>query len=208
MRGVRTQEKVLKESHMRLEELCKSFEAKGHNVSPSLLEPMSESGVKTRSESWFPSTLPKSVIDLYTWKGGQANDAWEEEFPFWFRDMSFISLDQAESEYKSMNGSYGIGNTLEEDGIVLRDSFPFAAFNGGWFVIPGSTHQWSSKYKEPVICVLQGITLFYYSLEHMLKTCIECVQHPEWSTEDPDLDEDIELQIWRKHNPGIFDDEF
>ena len=194
--------------HKLLDDLCKSFEEKEHHVSSSLLNSVSEEEIKGRCKSWFPSAIPVSVIELYTWKGGQAKDAWEEEFPFWFRDMSFISLDQAEKEYKSMMESYGVYNTLEEDGVVLNGCFPFAAFNGGWFVIPSSNHKWESKYKEPVICVLQGITLYYYSVEQMLKTCIECVRHPTWSTDESDLDEDVELLIWRKHNPGIFEDEF
>jgi hypothetical protein len=198
----------MRELHQLLEELCNSFEKKEHNVFPSLLPPLSEQEIELRCKGWFPSKIPKGINNLYTWKGGQEKDAWEEEFPFWFRDMSFISLEQAESEYKSMNESYGVYNTLEEDGVLLKDCFPFAAFNGGWFVVPASKNKWSHKFSEPVICVLQGIEMYYHSIEKMVKTSIECVQHTTWSTEESDLDEKIEMQIWKKYNPGIFEDEF
>lgn len=196
----------MKELHHLLETLLYSFEAKEHRVTQSLLPPFTEEEIKKKCKGWFPSGIPNAVSELYTWKGGQEKDAWEEEYPFWFRDMSFISLDRAESEYKSMMESYGIYHTLEEDGVLLKDCFPFAAFNGGWFVVPAGTNKWSSINNEPVICVLQGIELYYHSIEKMVKTSIECVQHPAWSTEEPDLNEDIEMQIWKKHNPGIFED--
>jgi len=198
----------MKELHHLLEELLNSFEAKDHRVTPSLLPPLTEEEIKLKCKSWFPIEIPNSINELYKWKGGQENDAWEEEYPFWFRDMSFISLDQAETEYKSMVESYGIYNTLEEDGVLLKDCFPFAVFNGGWYVVPATKNKWSSINNEPVICVLQGIELYYHSMEKMVQTSIDCVQHSTWSTEESDIDEDTEMQIWKKHNPGIFEDEF
>lgn len=198
----------MNELHHLLNELCNSFENKGHAVTPSLLEPLSEEELKNKCKSWFPAEIPASIKELYTWKAGQRNDAWAEEFPFWFRDMSFISLEQAESEYKSMNQFYGVENTIETDGVLLKDCFPFAAFNGGWFVIPASNNKWSTKFDEPVICIFQGISQYYHSINKMVKTSIECVQHPSWSTEEPDIGEDEEMVIWKKHNPGIFEDEF
>jgi len=193
----------MEETHLLLQKLNDSFEKKGHHVSDSLLPSLSEQELREKCR-WFPAELPKSVIRLYTWKGGQAKDAWEEEYPFWFRDMSFISLDQAKFEYASMINSYGIDNTLEEDGVILENAFPFAAFNGGWFVIPNGIHRWSKVHGEPVICVLQGIQLYYFSLDTMLKTCIDAVNHPTWSSEESDLDESIEQEIWQKYNPGVF----
>lgn len=195
----------MNENHQLLEMLLESFEKKSHCVSSSLLPSLTE-GELVEKCSWFPSKLPKSVIELYSWKGGQAKDAWSEEYPFWFRDMSFIGVDQAKSEYESMNQSYGVDNTLEEDGVLLKNAFPFAAFNGGWFVIPSGPHRWSNKYSEPVVYVLQGIVLYYYSLETMLQTCIDSVNHPSWSTQESDIDEEIESNIWQKYNPGVFDE--
>ncbi|EPW6854147.1 hypothetical protein HJ040_22080 [Vibrio parahaemolyticus] len=194
----------MKTVHQLLNELCVCFERKGHLVTSSLLAPLTEKELEAKCSNWFPAEIPTSIKDLYTWKGGQEHDAWEEEFPFWFRDMSFISLEQAETEYRSMNQFYGVDNTLEDDGVLLKDCFPFAAFNGGWFVIPASNHKWSNSFNEPVICVFQGIELYYHSIDKMVKTAIECVQYPTWTTEDPDTPEDVEMKIWKKYNPGIF----
>ncbi len=193
-------------THDLLNKLTSNFESKGHSVKQSLLDPVPISEIAQRCE-WFPADIPASVIALYSWRGGQAKDAWEEEYPFWFRDMSFISLDQAEKEYISMMESYGVENSIEEDGIELKTSFPFAAFNGGWYVVPSSPNQWSGKHQLPVVCVFQGIDMFFHSVESMLKTCCEWVSHPEWSSDVSDLDEDIEMIIWKKYNPNIFEDE-
>lgn len=189
-----------------LNQLAGCFEAKEHHVLPSLLDPLSSEQLNNQC-AWFPATIPDSISAMYAWRAGQAKDAWTEEYPFWFRDMSFISPKQAEYEYKSMIESYGIDNTIEEDGIELRTSFPFAAFNGGWFVVPSSSHKWSSRHPSPVICVFQGIDMYFHSVESMLRTCSEWVAHPNWSSEESDLEEDIEIAIWKKYNPGIFDDE-
>ncbi len=198
---------VKEDMHSLLEELRLAFEEKDHSVTSSLLEPLTEDEIREKCKSWFPEKVPSSIIELYEWKGGQEKNAWEEAFPFWLRDMSFISLDQAETEYKSMMESYGLHSSFEEDGVRLKDCFPFAAFNGGWFVIPASTSKWSSVYSQPVVCVFQGTELYYHSVESMLKTCIECVQHFSWTSENSDIDEDIAMAIWRKYNPGIFEEE-
>ncbi|EEW10057.1 SMI1/KNR4 family protein [Vibrio mimicus] len=196
----------MKDLHRLLNELCACFESKGHLVASSLLAPLTEKELEAKCASWFPGEIPTAIKDLYTWKGGQGHNAWEEEFPFWFRDMSFISLDQAEAEYESMNQSYGVENTLEEDGVLIKDCFPFAAFNGGWFVIPASKSKWSNSFDEPVICIFQGIEQYYHSIDKMVKTVIECIQYPTWSTEESYIPEDIEMKIWKKHNPGIFEE--
>jgi hypothetical protein len=203
------EELLMNEIHNLLDQLSKTYEKKSHHVVQSLIDSVTASDLEKQCEQWFPSKVPESVVMLYSWKGGQAKDAWEEKFPFWFRDMSFISfisLEQAKFEYESMMSSYGVDNLLEEDGIELRFSFPFAAFNGGWFVVPSSTHQWSDKYPEPVICVMQGINLYFHSVEIMLKTCNEWVAHPNYSSDESELNEDIEMSIWKKHNPSIFED--
>ncbi len=55
-----------------------------------------------------------------------------------------------------------------------------------------------------MISVMEGITVFFYSIEHMLDTCIGWVTHPTYDADGGSLPEDIELEVWRKHNPGIF----
>lgn len=185
--------------HKLLDALLAAYESKGMSVSDSLLSPLHEEELKHQC-SWFPGYLPPQIISLYAWRGGQVKDAWETEFPFWFRDMSFCSIERAEQEYISMMQSYG---SLPDDHEMLKYSFPFASFNGGWYVIPTRGQPFSSALKAPVICVLQGIDIYYFSIEAMVSTCIDWVKHDKYGL-DSTLPPDVEMNIWRKHNPGIF----
>ncbi|MEP5763300.1 MAG: hypothetical protein ABJ308_01835 [Halieaceae bacterium] len=184
--------------HAGLDRLLKAYESKGMEVENSLLPPYGENRLR-KSCSWFPGELTLELVSLYGWRGGQEKDAWESEHPFWFRDMSFSSIERAKAEYHSMMESYG---TNPEDHELLKYSFPFASFNGGWYVLPTRGHPFTSSLSSPVISVFQGIDLYFYSIETMVNTCIEWVSHPEYEEGQPPRE--IELEIWEKHNPGIF----
>lgn len=186
--------------HKYLDQLLKTFESKGMKVSDTLLSPVSETELKELC-SWFPGELTEEIIALYAWRGGQREDAWETEYPFWFRDNSFCSLERAEREYKSMMETYG---TIEQDHYMLKHAFPIASFNGGWYVIPTKGHNLNSALKRPVISVHEGIDIYFYSIEKMVETCTEWVQHKNYE-KDGLYPAEIELDIWRKHNPGIFE---
>jgi len=188
--------------HKLLDRLLAAYEAKEMNVSDSLLAPISESELVKRC-GWFPGKLPPEIVSLYSWRGGQKKDAWESEFPFWFRDNSFCSIDRAEREYKSMMESYGV---YPENHELLKYSFPFASFNGGWYVFPTKGQPFSSNLKAPIISVLQGIDIHFFSMEKMASTCIDWVNHEKYGA-DYSLPEDTEMNIWHKHNPGIFENE-
>ena len=188
--------------HLQLDRLLKAFESKGMYVSDSLLPSISEVELKKKC-SWFPGELIEEIVALYEWKGGQEKDAWESEFPFWFRDNSFCSIKRAEIEYKSMMASYG---TYPPDHEMLKFSFPIASFNGAWYVIPTKKHSLNSALKKPIISVFEGIDIYFYSIEKMVETCVEWVEHEKYSIEGLSL-QSIEMEIWRKHNPGIFSQE-
>ena len=186
--------------HKLLDKLLAAYESKGMSVSDSLLPPIPELELVKKC-NWFPGKLPPQIISLYSWRGGQEKDAWESEFPFWFRDNSFCSIERAEDEYKSMMESYG---SYPQDHELLKYSFPFAAFNGGWYVFPTKGQPFSSSLKAPIISVLEGIDIFFFSIESMVLTCLDWVSHEKYDA-DYTLPEDIEMKIWRKHNPGIFE---
>jgi len=188
-----------KNLHVLLDELLEAYESKGMHVSDSLLAPLSQSELIDRC-SWFPGELPPEIISLYSWRGGQLKDAWESEFPFWFRDNSFCSVERAQFEYKSMMDSYGI---YPEDHELLKYSFPFASFNGGWYVFPTQGQPFSATLKAPIVGVLQGIDIYYFSIETMVQTCIDWVSHDKYDA-DSSMPDKIEREIWQKHNPGIF----
>ena len=189
---------------VRLDKLLAAFEAKGCNIASSLQPGLSHAELSARTQ-WFPANLPPELFELYAWRNGQANDPWNEEFPFWFRDRGFASVEIAKFEYESMMATYGVDCDPEVDGIDLATAFPFAAFNGGWYVLPCSGQSLDTVHEKPVISVLQGINIHFYSLQSMLDICIECVAHPRYEVDEADLPEKVEREIWRHHNPGIFD---
>ena len=186
--------------HRLLDELLEAYESKGMRVSETLLPPHSESELRERCQ-WFPGELSPEIISLYTWRGGQASDAWVTEFPFWFRDNSFSNLEYAEQSYKSIMATYGL---FPQDRELLKYSFPFAEFNGGWYILPTRGLAPGTQLKAPVISVLEGVVIYYYSIEAMVQTCIDWVNHELYSAESS-LPDTVEIEIWRKHNPGIFE---
>ncbi len=191
----------------RLDTLLAAYEANGAKTIRDSLQPGLSREQIEQACAWFPARVPEPVIELYQWRNGQASDAWSEDFPFWFRDMSFSSLATAATEYASMMSSYGVDNTLEDDGILLATAFPFAAFNGGWYVVPAEGHKLRTDTEFPVVSVMEGIDLFYHSIEKMLDTCNEWVRADSYDLEDSCLEDEVEEErIWLKHNPGVFDD--
>lgn len=188
--------------HQQLEQLRLAFEAKGLNVSRTLLPPLQDHELREKSE-WFPGQIVPELIALYSWRGGQEPGPWDladTDFPFWFRDYAFSSLAIAKEEYQSMMASYG---QIPEFHEQLKTSFPFAAFNGGWLVIPTIPYSFDKELAHPIVSVMEGIDVFFYSIEKMVETCIDWVSHPSY-VGDGTLPEAVELEIWRKHNPGIF----
>ena len=184
--------------HKNLDRLLNAFESKGMKVSQSLLPSIPESELRERC-SWFPGQLTEEIIALYEWRGGQ-EEVREPDSPFWFRDNSFCSVERAEFEYKSMMDSYG---SYSPDHDMLKHAFPIASFDGACYVIPTKEHNLKSVLKRPVISVYEDIDIYYYSMEKMMETCVEWVEHNQYTSKGL-YPRNIELAIWRKHNPGIF----
>lgn len=188
--------------HQLLEELRLAFEAKGLNVSRTLLPPLKDLELREECD-WFPGNIVPELSALYSWRGGQEPGPWDlvdPDHPFWFRDYAFSSVAIAKEEYQSMMASYGQTPEFHEE---LKTCFPFAAFNGGWLVIPTIPHSFDDEYAHPIVSVMEGIDVFFYSIEKMVETCIDWVSHPAYLG-DGTFPQDVELEIWRKHNPGIF----
>ncbi|MDJ0878760.1 MAG: hypothetical protein QNI86_09120 [Halieaceae bacterium] len=185
--------------HTALDGLLAAYENRGIPVGDTLLPPLDEAQLRTACD-WFPQELPPEIVALYGWRGGQEKDAWESEHPFWFRDVSFSTIVRARDDYQSILSSYGL---FPGDRSLLKSAFPFAAFNGAWYVLPAGGHPFNASLQRPVVSVFEGIDLYYYSLEQMIATCTEWVSHPQYSP-DGSLPHETELAIWRKHNPGIF----
>jgi hypothetical protein len=184
------------------EALLRAYRDRGKEVSGELLPGLTCAEVEART-SWFPAPLPGPVFELYGWRNGQPEDAWVTENVLWFRDMQFTSLERAKDEYCSMMASYGVDNSRELEGIELRTSFPFASFNGGWYVVPCTGHDLGADYAYPVVSVFQGIDVYFHSIESMLKTCIDWRLASRLVGDDWELPEDRERSIWQQHNPRV-----
>ena len=182
-----------------LDKLLAAYESKGLTVRDSLLPGIDAAKLMQRC-TWFPGDMIPEIQALYAWHGGQEKGAWETDHPFWFRDNAFLNLDNAESEYASMMESYG---SEFSDQVWMKYAFPFAAFNGAWYVIPTRGHPFSPNLKYPIVSIFEGIDVFYYSIETMVQTCIDWVSHVDYN-KDGTLPRDVEMTIWRRHNPGIF----
>lgn len=186
-----------------LDELRSAFISRGCDVDRYLQPGLSREEIVAQT-SQLAFTLPEDLIDLYTWRNGQSSDAeWESE-AFRFRDNSFISLERALVEYEEFRQFYGPINSIEEDGFDLDLSFPFATLDGAWYVLVCGPHKLKSPHPHPVISIFEGIELSYHSLESMLNACIAWVSDPHW-TKDSGLDPELEINIWKRHNPGIFE---
>ena len=184
--------------HARLEDLRLAYEARGFNVSDTLQPPLPADEVR-RQCSWFPTPLPPELIALYGWRGGQRESREKKDFPFNFRDFAFVTPADARVEYDSLRKSYGVNPA---DAPLLRICFPFAAFNGGWLVMPCATQSLEPRLPRPIISVMQGVDVHYYTIETMAATAIDWVRHPKF--DGYSLPSAIELEIWQRHNPGIF----
>lgn len=184
--------------HDKLEALRRAFEEKGMTVSDTLLPGLSEPEIRSACD-WFPASLPEELIALYAWRNGQQESAARNAFPFWFRDCAFIPLATAKTEYASMMSTYG---AHPSDAPLLKNSFPFAAFNGGWLLLPCAPQALEPRLARPIIFVMQDISIHFYSIELMVDTQTEWVSHPSYHA--PGLSEADEMQIWRRHNPGIY----
>lgn len=103
-----------------------------------------------------------------------------------------------------MMQSYGVGNSRASEGIELRTSFPFASFNGGWYVLPCAGHDLDARHLLPVVSVFQGIGIHFFSLEAMLDTCAEWALASSCGANGLELSEQSEMTIWQRHNPGLF----
>lgn len=186
-----------------LDALEQEFERKGHYVSRCLNEGLSKDQIREKTQ-WFNHELADEVVELYRWKNGQSQDAWEVEYPFYFRDNTFCDLSRAEKTYRQV---------LELDAPALINSglgrpdlttcFPFAEFNGEYFLIPCVEIKWDGISGFPILDRFGDV--YFHSFESMLKTCIDWVHnssYDEWGSLN--ISEEKEREIWEKHNPGIF----
>lgn len=189
-----------------LEELRGAFRSRGCDVDRFLRPGLAREAVLERTRV-LGLSVPDDIVDLYGWRDGQSDDAEFEIDSFRFRDNTFISLERAIVEHRQIQEKIYGGFDSEEYvplGFDLEKSFPFAAYAGSWHVIVCGPHALASSSPHPIVNVYHGIVVFFHSVESMLRTCIDWVRDRRWSREsDLGLADDVEKEIWRRHNPGL-----
>jgi hypothetical protein len=183
------------------EQLADAFEAKGVAVRTSLNPGVARDYAVGRAAA-LGIELPDEVVDLYEWHNG-VDDSVGDGDSIVFRDNGFISIEAAIGEFAAIQKYYGVHSTIESDQVDLKTCFPIARFEGAWYVVACGGHLHGQDMQHPVISVFQGVDLFFYSLENMLRTCISWVSHPAWKQHEG-VPQGVEMEIWRKHNADIF----
>ena len=151
----------------------------------------------------LPFQLPEEIYELYQWRNGLRTDIPDNESPFIFRDQYLLSLDETLTKYEELVKCFSYESyedEMRDYGVDLKFCFPFAGFEGSLYLIACGRQYMTDKSQHPIIQAFEDISLYFYTFSSMLDTCIEWVQHPDY-TKYYTLNES---EAWEKHNPGIF----
>jgi hypothetical protein len=186
--------------HKLLDALLAAYEAHYPGIGETLLPPIGAGELHSRCD-WFPGRLPAEIIALYGWRGGQdLSHLGAEEPAFWSPDNIFCSPEDAAAAYRSISWSYAL---WPPDRNLLRYAFPFATFEGSSYVLPTRSQGLPPGLERPVISVFEGVDIYFHSLESLVRTCLDWITHPGYRG-DAALGSEIEMDIWLRHNPGLF----
>jgi hypothetical protein len=186
------------------EQLADAHEAKGIAVR-STLQPGLDPDFIRQEAAALGLDLPNEIVELYAWRNGHGfTEPWQEGPAIFFRDTAFLSFETALAEYRQLQAfTEAVKSTLESDNVDLKKCLPISQREAMWHVVSCGKHLYGPDKQSPVVSVYHGVDLYFHSVESMLKTCIDWVSHPDWNEYDL-VPEGIEMEIWRRHNPGIF----
>lgn len=185
----------------RLDRLVAAFEAHGLDVGANLL-PGATAAQIDAVEAELGVRLPRAYRELYGWSAGCVDPA--SDVALMFRDNTFLRLDDVAEVRRAVVATYGA--TDDEDaenyyGVDLRTTAPFAEFMGSTYLVATGPHRLDPTLAHPVIGAFQGVETYFHSIETMVETCIEWVEHPDY---EPLASAPDETATWLKHNPGLF----
>lgn len=148
----------------------------------------------------LPFEFPEELYTLYQWHNGTDPAC---QFAL-FRDQLFLSLEDALKEYDKI--VYYYVDELEQldidFGVDLRHCFPFASFEGSYYVLV--CYPMENK-DRPIFSVFEGVEQYFNSFSSLLSTCIVWCQQGVKREYGIELSQDLELKIWKQYNPGVFD---
>lgn len=174
-----------------LDELLGAYQIGGVNVGEGLNPGLSRDEILGLLTT-LKLQAPESFINLYRWRNGCKSD----DGGFQFRDTVFVPLQDAIEFQQNILLDY---EAVADEHFNPAYFLPFSHFENSLFYgvqcMPIGAPPPAS---DAVICVSEGIDTYFYSIESMLRTCID------WGREDALENEELELTIWRRHNPGIF----
>lgn len=183
----------------KLDAMRAAVEARNPNTTAGLQPGLTDAQIRDQT-LWFKPGLPRELQTLYRWRNGYRDTGADRTPPFWFRDYVFSPIEQAEKAYEGMMSTYGADPASH---ALLADAFPFASLGGGWLVAPTTPRSVAPGLERPILSVFQGISVFFHSIESMVETCTAWVSHP--ASDGFGLPPKIEMEIWRRFNPGIFE---
>lgn len=182
-----------------LDKLETAYAARFPRVRDALQPGLAEPQIR-EAAAWFPHALPPEVVALYTWRDGYLDPPDSRDPPFGFRDYIFLPLDRVQKEYARMMGTYGEADPANR--ALFASSFPIGSNGGGWLVVPAQPQMLRPDLARPVISVFQGVSVFFLSVQTMVETCADWVSHPR--NDGFRMPTEVEMEVWRRHNPGLF----
>lgn len=190
--------------HQLLDKLREAYLQKGINVDQYLLPGLHRKEIVAKLKP-LNIPIPEDLIQLYTWRNGQVENADWEIDSFMFYDTTFINLDAAVKHYSDFRTAYGEGRTFENTGFDMDSAFPISYQDSAWYVIVCGPHKFPIPHPHPIVYIHYGIGPMFFSMEAMLYSCIDEI-HESTVLEDSTLDIDMLKwkDIWERHNPGIY----
>ncbi|MBW4489757.1 MAG: SMI1/KNR4 family protein [Trichocoleus desertorum ATA4-8-CV12] len=150
--------------------------------------------------SQYPFYFPEEFMELYTWRNGTK----DEDF-LMFRDMAWLSLENSIAQYELMMEVFWSEGDNEEIGLEPEKMFPFAAFTGFNLYLSYPGQRMCPNIELPIICTGKGaLDPYYDSFTSMLDTVEEWFKVGKHNEHSCDVEESLEREIWRKHNPEVF----
>ncbi len=179
-----------------LEALTTVIRTKGFPIDTFLQPRLSLRDIHARTSD-LPFHLPEQLVELYQWHDGTLPDC-----PLaLFRDEQFLPLEDALLEYATAFAPAAADDV--DWGVDLRECFPFAGFEGSYYVLPAGSQTLVPQFPRPVICVFEGIDAYFLSLTRMVETFTACFETGVYSVSAGVVDEQGEREIWAAYNPGL-----
>jgi hypothetical protein len=148
----------------------------------------------------YPFYFPDELVELYMWHNGTKDEKFEfPTFPL-FRDVPWLSLENAIYMYENVTTLY----PSEETGLEFEKMFPFAGADNFFYLMSYPGQAICPDVELPIVAIGIGITNVYYtSFVSMLNTVNEWFEVAEHDDYTYDIEGGLSYRIGYKNNPEI-----